>query len=264
MKCAILNPLKFYESTAMPNYTTRFPHNDNVTQRTEYVIGQDPVQWYKEFLSGKAIKLQFAFEVGDSLPLTVKKYNETTFAYDTYSTVNAVDITPSGWVGDTMLSYTVTLTTGTYYLTFADGFRSDTFAVISDSELIKRLVEVKYSHAENDYGCIFDNSFEFSNYFQGQLIAGSPENEIEAYETDRGEHIKLQSTPKRVYTLNINELHQTYIDHVNLLFSLDTITVNGLEFENIEAPQVELVENTDICNIVVKLYLIDNDYYYQT
>ena len=72
----------------------------------------------------------------------------------------------------------------------------------------------------------------------------------------------MQATPKRVFTLNINELHVNYIDHINMLFSLDTLTVNGMEVENIEAPQVELVEFTDVCNITVKLYLVDNDYYY--
>ena len=264
MKCPILNPIKFYDSTAMPNWSTRYPHVDNTTQRSEYVIGQSPVQFYKEFLSGQTIYLQFAKEVGDSEVLTVKKYNESTYLYDTYSTISATDITPSGWVGDTMLSYEVLLTTGTYYVTFSDGFRSDTFTVISNSDLVKKLVKVQYTHVENDYGCIFDNDYTFTNYFQGQFMPAPTENEIEAFESDRGENIKLQATPKRVFTLNINDIHQLYIDHVNMLFSLDTITVNGLEVENIDAPQVEMVEFTDVCNITVKLYLVDNDYYYQT
>ena len=262
MKCPIINPIKFYDSTAMPNWSTRYPNPDNTTQRTEYISGLSPVSYYKEYLVDQTIYLQFAKEVGDATTLTVKKYNESTYAYETNTTVTPTDITPSGWVGDTMLSYSLSLSVGTYYLTFDDGFRSDTFAVISDSELVKRLVKVTYTHAENDYGCIFDNSYTFTNYFQGQFMPAASENEIEAFETDRGEHIKLQATPKRVFMLNINDIHINYIDHVNMLFSLDTLTVNGMEVENIEAPQVELVEFTDLCNITVKLYLVDNDYYY--
>lgn len=263
MKCPILNPIKFYDSTSMPNWTTRFPNNDNITQRVEYISGLNPVQYYKEFLANKTMVLQFEKEIGDNTILTVKKFNTTSQVYETDSIITASDITPSGWIGQSKYSYSKSFLEGTYYLTFSDGFRSDVFTVISDNDISKRLVEVKYKHAENDYSCIFDNDFEFLNYFQGQLVTSNPENEIEAYKSDRGEQIKLQATPIRVYTLNINELHQTYIDHLNMIFSLDQITINGIEFENTDQVSIDLVENTDLCNATVKLYIVDNDYFYK-
>lgn len=258
-----LNPIRFYDVTKLPNWSSRFPNDDNTTQRIEYVSGLNPSPYYKEFVQNQNLNLQFESETGDDTTLSVYKYSETTYTFLLDSTISPTDITPSGWDGNSILSYTKSFSEGTYQLRFADGYWSDVFAVISDDELLKRIVKIDYTHAENDYGCIFDNNFVFTNFFQGQFYQTSPENEIDAFEGDRGEEIKTQATPKYVYILNINDVHINYIKHINTLFSLDTIEVNGVEVENTEVIQVEHIDNSDLCNITIKLYEIINDYKYK-
>lgn len=259
MRAPIINPLRFYRN--LPDYSTRFPNMDNVTQRVMYIDGVHPAQWYKEWLHNKAMVLQFEATEEEDTDLTIYKYNETTGVFDEDSTATATDITPIGWTGSPMVKHSLTLTEGTYYITTADGLTSDKFVVVNDARLRKKLIEIVYGNSDNDYGVIFDEQ-TFRQYFTGQLVIGNPENEISAFESDRGNLVKLQSTPKRIATLNINELHYTYTDHVNLLFSCDSITVNGVTYQNTEPPTIEPIENSDIVNVTVKLVQTSNDYYY--
>lgn len=263
MICPILNPIRFYDVGNLPDYSTVHPCWDNQTQRYEWVQGLNPSPFYKEFLANATVNLQLAQETTESTVLTIYKYNEYLKTFETDGTISATDITPIGWVGNSIFSYSKAFTEGVYYLSLADGLTSDIFTVVSDTELKKRLVKVAYSHRENDYGCIFDNDYTFTNYFDGQLIIGEPENEIESFESDRGEMIKLQSTPKRIYTLNINDVHLTYLDHINLLFSLSEISVNGIDIENVEAISTEKSEFADTANVTVKLFVKNYDYYYK-
>lgn len=263
MRCAMLNPIRFYDAAKVPDFSSQFPYWDNMPQRAEYVKGVIPMPFYKEFLAGKTINLQFEQETTESTVLTIKKRNDYTGLFEINGTITPVDITPSGWVGESIYSYSKSFTAGTYYLSFADGLTSDIFTVISDSELIRELVKVDYSHRENDFGCIFDGGYTFTNFFAGQFLLSEPENEKESFESDRGAMINLQSTPKRVFTLNINDLHISYIDHINLLFSLSDLTVNGIEVESVEGITTEKGEYSDSVNVTIKLYQKDFDYYYK-
>lgn len=259
MKCPILNPVRFYKN--LPDYAARFPNMDNITQRVMYIDGVHPTQWYKEWLYNKAMVLQFEVEAEEDTDITVYKYNETTGVYDENSTLTGTDITPIGWVGNSIMKYSFTPAEGTYYFTTADGLTSDKFVVTNDSRLRKKLVEVLYTNSENDFGVIFDSQ-TFRQYFTGQLLIGNPENEISAFESDRGNTTKLRSTPKRIATLNINDIHYTYADHLNMICSCDSITVNGITYQNTEPPTIEPIEFSDIVNVTIKLVQTSNDYFY--
>jgi hypothetical protein len=267
MRCPLLNPIRFYNSGQTPNYSTRFPNIDNITQRYNWAPGVHPSMWYKEWRTGQTMYLQFEQEAEESTDLNVYLYNETTGSYaelDTGSPITGVDISPVGWTGLPIYQYTFTPSTdGTYYFQFDEGgIISDKFVVISDSNLIKNLIKIKYSNSENDFGCIFSNDEYFNQYFTGQLVIGDPQNEISGFQSDRGELIKLQATPIRIVNLLLNEIHYTYMDHINTIFSLDTIEVNGISYQNTEAPTKDDISDSDLKNITIKLIQTGNDYYY--
>lgn len=259
IQAPLLNPIRFY--TGLPDYSSSFPNMDNVTQRTMYIDGIHAAQYYKEWLLGKDIILQFEYEQGDNTDLKVYKYSQNTETYSLISTNLGVDVTPAGWIGNNYVKHTLTLLEGTYYLEFSDGYKSDIFTVINSTRLQKKLVEIVYTNSENDFGVILEDQ-TFRNYFCGQLVIGNPENEISGFESDRGELIKLSSTPKRIATLHINELHYTYVDHVNMIFSLDNITINGVTYQNTEPPTVDDIEYSDLKDVTIKLVQTNNNYFY--
>lgn len=261
MRCPLLNPIRFCDTTKVPDWNTYFPNADNWQQRDEMFIGIEPASYYKEFLASKNILLQFEVSSGDSTSLLVYKYSELSETFALSQTIIGTDITPVNWDGNSIYSFTANLTEGTYYFLINTTLKSDIFTVVSDAFLKKKLVKVEYSNTENDYGCIFD-SFTFTNYFSGILDIGQPDNEIEAFESDYGELTKLNAIPKRVATLTIVDIHKTLIDHIAMIFSLDTIAINGVSYQNNEVPSIQDKENSDIVDIVVKLTQTSNDYYY--
>ena len=93
MICPLMNPIRFISGLA--NYNTSFPHFDNTTQRELWVPGINPAMWYKEWLAGKQINLQFEVEPGDATNLIVLKYSETSEKYDVVSTLTPTNITPN-------------------------------------------------------------------------------------------------------------------------------------------------------------------------
>jgi len=259
MNCPILNPIRFFDT--QPDYQNTWPNIDNITQRIQNIDGVWPSPYYKEWLSGKDLILQFETIEGDSTGLKVYKYNEVTESYDLNSTINPAIITPAGWQGNNFLKYTLSLTIGTYYLQFTDGYTSDTFVVTDDIQQRKRFIEIKCSNSQNDYGCIFDN-FTFTQYLSGQLLISAPKNDISALESDRGNITKLRSTPIRLTSLQINDIHYTLVDHVNMIFACDQLTVNGVTYQTTEPPTIEPIDGSDLVNIVVSLSQTNNNYYY--
>jgi hypothetical protein len=267
MKCSILNPIRFYDSAGVPNYSSSFPAIDNITQRTEWIPGIHPTNWYKEWRTGVAMYLQFEIEGTESTNLEIYKYDESTGSFaelGTGSPLSGVDISPGGWATAHIYQYTFTPSSdGTYYLKFeGDTVTSDKFIVTSDSILIKQLVKIKYLNSENDFNCIFSGGEYFNQFLTGFISLGEPQNEISAFQSDRGNLELLQATPVRVANLIINDLHYTYVDHINLIFSCDTITVNGVTYQNSEPPTIEKIGDSDLVNVTVKLLQTNNEYLY--
>lgn len=262
MRCPIINPVRFYDKTA-PNWSTVWPNIDNMQQRVQYFNGIYPGEFYKDFIQGEEIKLQFEHDSLDHL--FAYKWNQLTNSFERVSEHIPVYITPSGWVGENTIYFEINLNAGLYYLQFQDGFKSDKFIVHSDLELKKKLIRINYYNSENDYGAIFNNNdiivYSPVTFFTGKLDSGSLENEMSTFETDRGNLIKLRSTPKRIQTLTISDVHKSYLDNINLIFSCDYININGVEYQTSEPPVIEEIENFDICTVTVKL-LMNNSYFY--
>lgn len=261
MKAPILNPIRFHGSA--PDYNSIFPNIDNITQRSQWFEGIFPGPWFKEWLYGKDIILQFQKESETDTDLRLYKYNQTTETYDLQTVLfSGADISPVGWIGNHIYKYIISgLSEGTYYLSFADGFCSDIFTVTNNSRLKKQLIQIVYGNTDNDFGCIL-GAETLTQYLTGQLIAGEPVNEKSTFLSDRGELTTLRSTPQRIATLYLNDIHSTYIDHINLLFGLDYISINGIEYQTSEVPTKEDIENSDLVNLTVKLSQKHNDYYY--
>jgi hypothetical protein len=267
MLCPLLNPIRFYDSALVPDYNSYFPNMDNITQRVNWVPGiHTNKHYYKEWRTGIAMYLQFEREATESVNLHVFKYDETTKTFielETGSPIVGTDISPGGWTTNPIYGYTFTPSSdGTYYFIFdGDTLTSDKFIVTSDTNFIKQLVKIKYSNTENDYGCIFGTNY-FNQFFTGFLSIGEPQNEISGFQDDRGDLIKLQGTPIRVANLLLNDIHYSYADHINMIFSLDTIEINGIAYQNSEPPIKEDIADSDLKNFSIKLLQTGNDYYY--
>lgn len=255
-----LNPIRFYKGSELPDYSNTFPHLDNVTQRVEYVQGLNPASWYKDWMTGKT--LGFQFQTDDAVGVTIEVYKlNASNIYELIDSLLPTDITPIDWIGNTMLACFYTPTADGLYQFKIGNATSDVISAISSTKYSKLLVRIDYTNGVNDFACILEN-FTFTDYVTGQLVNASPEQEIEGFESDRGDYTKIQTTPKRIANLNINELHRNYIDHFNMVFSCNDIRVNGIAMQNPEAPSVELVDYSDLCNMVVKLQLKENIYSY--
>jgi hypothetical protein len=110
------------------------------------------------------------------------------------------------------------------------------------------------------------NSFDivdFAQYFTGNLKIGSPENVMSVFPSDRYELTKLRSTPVRVMTLVLPEVHYTYVDHITELFGLDYLIINGIEIQTTDPPTITEIENSDLVDIEIKCVQKNNDYYYK-
>jgi hypothetical protein len=259
MNAPLLNPIRFFDT--QPDYQDIWPNIDNAPQRINNIDGIWAASYYKEWLYGKDLVLQFETIEGDTTGLKIYKYNEITEIYDLDNTINPVIITPTGWQGNNFLKYTLTLAVGTYYLQFPDGYTSDTFVVTDDIQQRKRFIKIDYSNSQNDYGVIFDN-FVFTQYLSGQLLINPPKKESSVLESDRGNITKLRDTPVRMASLHINDIHYTLVDHITMIFACDQLAVNGITYQTTEPPTIEPIEGSDLVNIVVSLSQTNNNYYY--
>lgn len=257
MRGALLNPIRFYKTSEIPDYATYFPNFDNTTYGNSYFYGvnssPDVIRQHIGIMY-----LQFVNEENTPFGVEVYKLNDAN-EFELIDTVNSVDISPVGWVTDQIHKVTLDLADGVYKL-IADSHTSDIFKVISAIEYTKDLVKIKYLNSYNEFGCIFDTNY-FEAYFRGNIKKGEPKNDIDNFESDGGGTVKLRAIPQRTATLNIKGIHQNYVELVEMIFSCDTITVNGIDYENSDAPNYNDNESADLGDISVKLVQKNNDYY---
>jgi hypothetical protein len=239
---------------------------DNVDHRNKWIEGINPGSFYKDFLINKQISLQF--RILDSGDESIKVYKlNSAGTYTLFTTLIAIDITPYGWISEDVNRYDFTPSLeGVYYMDFeATGFLSDKFIVNSQEIFTRKLIEIVFYNSENDYGMIFfDEStqkYTGRTYFTGQLLPGAPGNESSVFNSDRGQITKLRATPIRNAILKICDLHYTYLDNINMIFSCDNILVNGIAYQNADVMEVEDIAKSDLKNVTVKLSQVNNDYY---
>lgn len=257
MRGALLNPIRFYKTAEMPDYSTYFPNFDNTTYGENYYYGvASSPDVIREHIG--IMYLQFEDETNSGFGVDVYKLNNSN-TFELIDTVNSVDISPVGWVTDQIHKVTLDLEDGVYQLKI-NGHESDIFKIVSTIEYTRDLVKIKYLNSKNDYGCIFGTNF-FEAYFRGNIKKGEPKIDIESFESDRGNPVKLRATPQRTATLNVKGIHQNYVELVEMIFSCNTITVNGVDYENIDVPSYNDNDSADLGDITVKLVQKNNDYY---
>ncbi len=264
----ILNPIRFYDPTQLPNYADRWPNMDNIDFYVEYQKGIYASQFYQDFRLNEEMTIQFRYDSSvTNTEIYVYKMNLEDGTFSIVATLTPVSVSPSGWTLTPVYNYYWTPSeSGVYYFDFDDAdYRSGRFIVHSDEKFLKRLVEVKYWHYENKYGMVYYTddlqTFTGVSYFQGRLAAGEPTNEISEYTDDPGEVQLLSATPQRSTVLELFQLHYTYIDNINLIFSGSEIFINGIQYQNIEAPTIERIPNSDLVNVIVNLFQKNNDYF---
>lgn len=256
----LMNPIRFYPVDSIPDFQDTFPFVDRMVTQQKWIEGVYPSNFYKDFLINKEIILQFRLSGIDDKNIIVTKPSGT-------QTLTATEITPSGWTSTAVYKYSFTPTAeGVYYFTFTEpNYKSDKIYVSGLEKFRRRLVEISYYNSENDYSMIFFNGalqkYTGLTYFTGQLLPSQPENEISGYESDRGNLEKLRSTPKRISNLILTDVHISYIDVINMIFSCDNLTINGVTFQSAEAPQIEIIAKSDLVNMEIKLTQTNNDYF---
>lgn len=259
---SITNPIRFYKNDNEPDFYTKFPFVDNITQRQKYNPGVYPSKFYKDFIINQEISFQLQLiDVSDET-ITLYKPDGTT------SNLTPTNITPSGWTSAEVKRYDFTPTQeGVYYMIFSDpNYISDKFVVHSKLKFREQLIEIQYRNSENDYGLVFyDGStlkFTGKTYFTGKGPIPNPGNEISAFVSDRGNLVKLRSTPTRDYILELIDIHYSYIDNINHIFSCDYLLVNGMEVQSSEVLEPERVEDrSDLYNITINISIVNNNYF---
>ncbi len=265
-----MNPLRFRETSNDPDYSTLWPNYRNITQRVNNIPGMYATQFFKDHIVNRTITIQFEETTSYDHNITVYKYNTAVEVYQYYSTIYGTDITPSGWISGDIYSYEFTPTeSGVYYILYeSGGVQSDEFVVHSDILLKKYLVEISFYNTINDYGMIFYDDavskYTGLTFFTGILQNYDPRNETSAYTNDRGGEEILKSTPMHAATLTLTNIHHSYIENINLIFSCDRIEVNGIDYSRSDPLDIEPLEKSDLVNIKIKLVKRITSYYAST
>lgn len=258
MRGALLNPVRFYPSDQVPDYITIFPNFDNTTIGESYFFG---IASSKSFWRVHVGEMYFQFLNPDNEVKSISVYKlSSSNEFELINAVDTIDISPVGWVGYQIHKLTLDLEDGFYYLKNAD-YTSDIFEVTSDVNYSEDLIEIKYSHTVNKFGCIFGSNY-FKAYFRGNLEIGEPSGEIETFVKDGGGDVEMQTSADRTATLNILGVHQLYKDVITTIFLCNTKEVNGVKYTISELPQWSKIEGGDTGNIIVKLKQEQNDYYH--
>lgn len=254
MKAAILNPIRFYTGTGVTDYLTTFPNLDNVKQGEQLFFGVNASpSGIRQHIGELYLQIQgvVQYEVWQIVD------GVNTFV----SVADSVDISPVGWIGTQIHKITLDLADGYYFLNLDSVKTSDVFQITSDTNITKDLIKIKYSNSVNDFGCIFGTHY-FTSYFTGRLTTGEPKSESDVYDDDRSNPVKLKSSPVRTATLSLFAINHLYKDLIDMIFSCDTIEVNGVAYVNDGNISFDAVEGCDIGEVKVKLVQEVNDYYY--
>jgi len=267
VKLPIANPIRFYDTVDVVNNSTKWPNAYNQRPRVDYQKGiYSNKQYYKEWVINKDLKNQILVSSLADENLTVYKYNTTTYAYDVYGTLAPSDISPTGWTGLTVNLYTFTPSAiGTYYIEQNEGgYISDKFVVVSESFSLRNMIEIIYVNSENDIDLIFfdleTSVYTGLAYFTGIFEPGTV-NDKSVTSFDRGTEFVNRATPVGTATVTITDIHNSYLETIQAIFSCNTLTVNGYGYSSAESVQSEKIPGTDLLNITVLLRETKNNYY---
>lgn len=263
-----MNPLRFYKIGTIPDWATNWPNMENVYPGAEWIAGIVNTKYINDWVIGHKLSIQFGITLPGNDSLTLYKLNALG-VFEIFATLAKTDITPVGWVSEAVYKYEYTFaSTGVYYFeSVSAGYRSEKIVVHSDLKMKKRLVKLEYENTVNDYDMIFIDAgtprYTGLVFLTGQLILGSPKNEISALKSDRGQLVKLRGTPLRMATLKLTDIFYANIDKINLILSCDTLTINGVTYQNEETGEAEQIGQTDLFKMNVKLTQTNYNYHGQ-
>lgn len=253
-----INPIRFKNISSV-DWDNTFPNDHNIELRTNYFPGEYEQSFYPTFIKDKTIYLQFPITGVANLNLMVTKPDSTT------ENITPLNISPSGWVGDPAYKYEYTPTTeGLYRFQFqSESVISDHIYVVDALKLRKKLIQIQYYNTENDLNTVFISSenvvFSPTAYLSAKTEAGF-RNEKSTFETDRGQVSTNRSTPIPMLTLTI-EAHRSQLSLINLIFACDRIIINGISYQNADAPEAEKDDKTDMYTVTVVLSETNYNYY---
>lgn len=259
---ADMNPIRFYNQANEPDFNNIFPNNENILLRQKWIEGIYPVSFYKDHIINKELSMQFQISGLSDLSMSIYAPSGTII------NINPIDITPTGWVLNNVYKYTfIPDEEGVYYCLFNGDtdILSDKFIVNSIEKFRRRLIKIEFYNSKNDYGMVFwdDVTQKYSGltYFTGQLKTGKIKNDISAFESDRGVVEKLRSTPVKLAELKLTDIHYSYVYNINQIFSCDNLTINNIQYQTQDVPEVEEIEKSDLVNITINLSQISNLFY---
>jgi len=159
------------------------------------------------------------------------------------------DITPVNWAGLGSYVYEISFTPtrlDSFVINIEESgnyFESDSIIPVFDTS---HLIKIEYTNSQNDF--LYVGSTVLTAYFDAEYHSVRPENELTVYENDRGEMTKLRATPTENYELAFYNVPYYVINLINMIFSMDTILINGQPFQSNETVNVEDIEMSDIFN----------------
>lgn len=262
-----MNPVRYRKQSTVIDYSTIWPNYENISQRVNYYVGMNASQYYKDFIINSPISVQFQeLSLYDRI-IYIYKYNNILEQYQVYGSISGTDITPTGWISSDIYKYTWTPTeSGVYYFNYLGaGIVSDEIVVHSLEILKKQLVQVTYYNSENDYGMVFyDNTtlnYTGTTYFTGLLQNYSPSNQTTAYTNDRGGYEILRASPVHGSVLSLTNIHHSYIENINMIFSCDNVSVNGINYSRDGDIEISDINKSDLVDIKIKLKQKIEKYY---
>lgn len=250
------NPIRLRKNVSI-DYIDTFPTIDMMTQRVGYQKGIYPSNAIPDYLINKSF--EFQIESSSVIGGLVAYITTPSGTFPMSSSVSYLD--------SYFYNFSYTLTeVGEHYISFADTdqYISDIFYV--HDGLDKDLVEITYYDNQNRYGGMFYNStsqiWEGKAYYTGFIKPSQPEDSQSVYDDEMGNTVILQSTPKRVATLTLTDIHNTYIDVIKQQSICSDFIVNGIKYAASDL-NVSDKEKTDVVDITMKLTMQDNDYFFK-
>ena len=111
----LANPIRFIKNNNEPDFDTKFPFVDNITQRENVTPGIYASKFYKDFIVGQPITFQLQVIGITDETIVVHQPDGTT------TDLTPTDITPTGWTSAEVRSYTFTPTqAGVHYMVFTE------------------------------------------------------------------------------------------------------------------------------------------------
>jgi len=234
-----------------------FDHIDNWADVDNTLFNADnfsdvdilPTPYHLNWIKDKELK----FQIRQKGTVTVSIYNCATGAVT--GTIVGSNVTPTYFVS-TFDVYNYAWTTGTNgvwkILIHAvqagvhEYYESDAIVVSTD---LPECIYINYYHTSNDFGIVFSIdgtaiSFDGRIYLESNMTNQKPGNTLDVLTSDRGETEYLQATPRRLFDIKFLPLPRKIVEMLNLIFSCDTIEINGIGVQPEGVMSDEIIEGT--------------------